>query len=787
MKKIIYFLMIFMMTASIAMAATKDIVPRADGEGSLGTSTYSWSGADINTVTVNTTMTVGGTTVCLSDGTSCPAAGGGLVAADIDTSAELKAIVTDETGTGGALVFATAPTLSSPVIQTLRTSDGGQIIDENSNQLLFWSVTASAVNEFTIKNAATGNAPQLQATGGDTNIDLRLVPKGSGKVVLMGDLTVSGDDIFMATNTSGAILVADGTNFNPVVASGDAVIATNGVVAIQANAVAMATDTTGDFVNSVTGGDGIDSTGATSGENISHTLAVALKTVAENAVGTTNSVSGLEFESGELTMLQGCSDGQILKWEETDDKWHCVADDSAGSITGTDTHVMFFDGADSPAGDAGMTYNKTMNVLTLTGSAVVADEVYDATDWNGEFDVPTKNAIRDKIETISATEVNNLETITTGIATTEIPIGTAADTAVYAALSGDVTMTNGGLVTIAANAVVLATDTSGAFVADLTATAEETTVSGGGAENATITIGLPDNVEVDGTLHVVGAVSTNSTVTVFTEGVKLTGLDGSLTFLGLGNGSDEDLTINLDDTSNEITLSTSTGALLLNLSGALDLKVAGGDITLGTTVILSGGDTTSLDNVDAINSTTETTIEAQVFDADAKTITGVWEVQDDVDFSFGIDADWLIQYDEAVDNQLLFITANTSAVATTDPMVEFLVGTTPTADQQVFGVAKGTQASNTALLTVDEDGDMIATGSGTFGGSGGITTSGTILFTGTSSIGWVAVDGTDNVACNTTCFRGCVFGVGNATGTAVTGILSCSDATADTCMCGGGS
>jgi len=38
-------------------------------------------------------------------------------------------------------------------------------------------------------------------------------------------------------------------------------------------------------------------------------------------------------------------------------------------------------------------------------------------------------------------------------------------------------------------------------------------------------------------------------------------------------------------------------------------------------------------------------------------------------------------------------------------MFEILVGTTPTANQQVFGIAKGTQATNTPLFTVDEDGD----------------------------------------------------------------------------------
>ena len=50
----------------------------------------------------------------------------------------------------------------------------------------------------------------------------------------------------------------------------------------------------------------------------------------------------------------------------------------------------------------------------------------------------------------SGSEVNNLETITTGIATTEIPIGTAADTVVYAPMSSEATMDNAGAVTVAA-------------------------------------------------------------------------------------------------------------------------------------------------------------------------------------------------------------------------------------------------------------------------------------------------------------------------------------------------
>ena len=59
----------------------------------------------------------------------------------------------------------------------------------------------------------------------------------SGNVTVGGDLTVSGDDLFMGTNTSGAALIADGTNFNPVVISGDVAIATNGVASIGSEVI----------------------------------------------------------------------------------------------------------------------------------------------------------------------------------------------------------------------------------------------------------------------------------------------------------------------------------------------------------------------------------------------------------------------------------------------------------------------------------------------------------------------------------------------------------------------
>ena len=49
-------------------------------------------------------------------------------------------------------------------------------------ELLLFTSAASAVNELTIKNAATAGAPEITSTGGDTNISLTLRPKGTGGV-----------------------------------------------------------------------------------------------------------------------------------------------------------------------------------------------------------------------------------------------------------------------------------------------------------------------------------------------------------------------------------------------------------------------------------------------------------------------------------------------------------------------------------------------------------------------------------------------------------------------------
>jgi len=86
--------------------------------------------------------------------------------------------------------------------------------------------------------------PGTTVNTGGTGYDLADIAAGGATfaddVVITGDLTVSGDDITMGTNTAGHVMVADGSNFNPVAISGDVTIASSGAVTIASGAVETA-------------------------------------------------------------------------------------------------------------------------------------------------------------------------------------------------------------------------------------------------------------------------------------------------------------------------------------------------------------------------------------------------------------------------------------------------------------------------------------------------------------------------------------------------------------------
>ena len=81
------------------------------------------------------------------------------------------------------------------------------------------TATGSAVNEFTIANAATGAGPTISSTGDDTNIDINVTPKGTGDVVLAGDTVKVGDSgaaAVLTSNGAGTLTITTGGTENLV-------------------------------------------------------------------------------------------------------------------------------------------------------------------------------------------------------------------------------------------------------------------------------------------------------------------------------------------------------------------------------------------------------------------------------------------------------------------------------------------------------------------------------------------------------------------------------------------
>lgn len=140
----------------------------------------------------------GNFTTTISPTNASPGTGSGAVAA---LTANRTITLPDASTT--LVGFDTTQTLSNKTLSAPKMT-GTHIADTNGNELIvFPAVVASAVNEITVTNAATGTGPQIQATGGDTNIALRLTPKGTGAVTVTSTQSAS-------STTTGAFVVSGG-------------------------------------------------------------------------------------------------------------------------------------------------------------------------------------------------------------------------------------------------------------------------------------------------------------------------------------------------------------------------------------------------------------------------------------------------------------------------------------------------------------------------------------------------------------------------------------------------
>lgn len=68
-------------------------------------------------------------------------------------------------------------------LENFQFEDGTGLYDDSGNEQLILQKTASAVGYFEMTNAAAGTPPQLSVNSTETNIDLKISPKGSGSIL----------------------------------------------------------------------------------------------------------------------------------------------------------------------------------------------------------------------------------------------------------------------------------------------------------------------------------------------------------------------------------------------------------------------------------------------------------------------------------------------------------------------------------------------------------------------------------------------------------------------------
>jgi len=320
---------------------------------------------------------------------------------------------------------------------------------------------------------------------------------------------------------------------------------------------------------------------------------------------------------------------------------------------------------------------------------------------------------------------------------------------IYAGLSGDITVTEGGVVSIAANSVALGTDTTGNYVATVAGTANQITISGSGSETAAVTVALTEDVAIVGDLTVGGNdIKANGGTTSITLSGADVAVAGDLTVTGNDiksstatalslAGADVTVAGDLTVTGNDIKSSSATA---LTLSGsdvtvAGDLKIGGNDIKAsdGTTAIsLSGekftvaGDLTVSGTTTTVNSTTLSVTDPLVFvgnnngstDAVDLGLYGLYDTSGTQDLYAGL-------FRDASDGKWkLFKSLQTAPTTTVNT-----AGTGYTVADLVANISGGTVSSLTSAIAVADGG----TGVGT------LTANGVLFGSGTSAIQATAV------------------------------------------------
>jgi len=239
-----------------------------------------------------------------------------------------------------------------------------------------------------------------------------------GNVVVTGDLTISGDDLTMGTNTSGYVLVADGTNYNPVAISGDVTLASNGAVTIAATSVensmlagsiadsklstiSTADKVAGGAIQIDSGTDGtsitiadtdkflIDDGGTTKYINASQINSYVSAAVAADDIATGDSAVTIATSSGNITIDAQAGDADII-FKGTDSS----SDITALTLDMSEAGKAIFNSDVTVGGDLTVTGDDITMGTNTSGAALIADGTnFNPVVISGDATIATNGAL----------------------------------------------------------------------------------------------------------------------------------------------------------------------------------------------------------------------------------------------------------------------------------------------------------------------------------------------------------------------------------------------------------
>ena len=246
--------------------------------------------------------------------------------------------------------------------------DAHFIADENGNEQIIFQTTSSAVNQIDVTNAATGNAPEIAATGGDTNVSLKLTPKGSGQVLIDGNVGIETGliDLKNGGSQSAVRLYCESSNAHYAAIQAPAHSDFSGNVTLTLPAT---TDTLAGIGATQT------LTNKTLTSPVLNTATVGTSIVPSSADGATLGTASAEFSDLFL------ADGSIIKFgNDQDVTLTHVADTGVTLSAGNNDTTLQLDGNASDAGSG------PKIILNRTSDSPADDDYSGAIIWNAEND-----------------------------------------------------------------------------------------------------------------------------------------------------------------------------------------------------------------------------------------------------------------------------------------------------------------------------------------------------------------------------------------------------------------